>query len=161
MSSRVTINIRSTTLNITNPIVQNITYDTNNTDFTLIKDRLITLPNLIDQDTLKSMNMTLENGGKLLETKAGHGLIQTWKEVAYNWLQYLGYGSLGLMTLLILHKIGVFAVIIDLLKKLRGNCYSNCSFGNRGTTTYRQEVIPMNQANIEVPRDVTPRSLRF
>ena len=33
MSSRVTINSRSTTLNITNTIVQNITYDTDNNDF--------------------------------------------------------------------------------------------------------------------------------
>ena len=107
------------------------------------------------------MHMTLENAGNLLETKTGHRLIQTWKEVAYNLLQYLEYGSSELMTFLISHKIGVFAVIIDLLKRLIGNCYSNCSFGNRGETTYRQEVIPMNQANIEVPRDVTPRSLRF
>ena len=67
MSSRVTINIRSTTLNITNTIVNNITYDTNNTDFTLIKDRRITLPNLIDQDTLKNTYMTLENAENLLD----------------------------------------------------------------------------------------------
>ena len=59
MSSRVTTNIRSTTLNITNTIVQNITYDTNNIDFPLIKDRLITLPNLTDQDTLKKTHVTL------------------------------------------------------------------------------------------------------
>ena len=69
--------------------------------------------------------MPLDNAENLLETIAGHRRIQIWKEVVYNWLQYLVYGSSGLMTLLLLHEIGVFTVIIDLLRKLIGNCFGN------------------------------------
>ena len=32
--------------------------------------------------------MTLENAENILKTTEGHRRIQTWEEVAYNWLQH-------------------------------------------------------------------------
>lgn len=161
MSPRISLNIRNNDLNVTRTIKLNLTYDLDIPDMTLIKNKMILLPNIIDSDTLRNTHLSLENAESILETISSRHRVRTWKENALEWLRYLGYTSLGIITFLTMYKIGLFNAIIDLVKRLLGNCYTNCSFGNKANTLHRQEAIPMINTNISIPKTITPKSLKF
>ena len=101
---------------------------------TLIKDRMITLPNVIDMNTLRNAYLASKNAENILSAVAEHRRMQRWKEQVYDWLRHLGYGFLGLIIFFILYKIDVLSALIDVLMKIVLNCYTNCSFGNRAET---------------------------
>lgn len=161
MSPRISLNVKNNDLNVTRTVKSNLTYDLDIPDMTLIKNKMILLPNIVDSNILRNTHISLENAESILDTISSHHRIQTWKENALEWLRYLGYTSLGIITFLTLYKIGLFNAIIDLVKRLIGNCYTNCSFGNKANTTHRQEAVPMITTNVSVPRTITPRSLKF
>ena len=68
MSTRMSLSIRNSELSVTRTLYQNITYQTGIPDMFLIKEKMITLPNVINVETLRNTHITLENAGNLLET---------------------------------------------------------------------------------------------
>ena len=59
------------------------------------------------------MKLSLDNTKNLLEKIASHHRVQTWKEKATEWAQYIGYISIGLFGICTLYKCGA----LDIIKK--------------------------------------------
>ena len=86
-------------------------YDRNSLD--TLEKYLITLPRQLDLNVLKQMRPSLDDTENLLERIASHTRVQTWNEKATEWLQYIDYISIGLISIFTLYKCGT----LDIIKK--------------------------------------------
>ena len=66
---------------------------------------------------IKRHTYRLDATKNILETIATHRRVKTWKETSLEWLQYFGYGALGLITLFTLYKLGLLDVIRTYIPK--------------------------------------------
>lgn len=121
------------TISLTNKITINETFTRHQlTDIPmdLIKE------NHVDPEHLQTLGKTLDELDNIAEKITQHKRTITWKETFMYYLHLTGYIALGSILFMFLHKIGLFSSIINLLKQLFGNCYNQCSFGNRAPTQH-------------------------
>ena len=96
-------------------IVLNKTYETpyDRHSLNTLEKHLITLPRQLDLNVLMQTRLSLDDTENLLGEIASHHRVHTWKGKATEWLQYIGYISIGLIGIFTLYKCGV----LDIIKK--------------------------------------------
>ena len=68
-------------------------------DLASLKNRLIQLPKIIDNVELQQARLSLDDTENMLNSIVQHRRIKTTTETIMEYLSYLGYVSLGLVTL--------------------------------------------------------------
>jgi len=108
----------------------------------------------ISPEKLQTLGKTLEELDDIADRISKHERTTTWKEKFMHYLHLTGYIALGSILFVFLYKIGLFSSIIGLLKQLIGNCYNQCSFGNRAPTQHYTTRVPTtnHELNSEVVR---------
>ncbi|XP_039307709.1 uncharacterized protein LOC120358235 [Solenopsis invicta] len=90
----------------------------------------------VNPEHLQTLGKTLDELDNIAERISEHKRTVTWKETFMYYLHLTGYIALGSVLFVFLYKIGLFSSIINLFKQLLGNCYNQCSFGNRAPTQH-------------------------
>ena len=114
VSNNVQLYLEKTTV-YEKSIVLNKTYETpyDRNSLDTLEKHLITLPRQLDLNVLKQMRLSLDDTENLLGKITSHHRVQTWKEKANEWLQYIGYVSIWLISIFTLYKCGA----LDIIKK--------------------------------------------
>lgn len=133
---------------------------------TLNKHKLTDIPLDIIQEThidpehLHTLGKTLDELDNIAERISQHQRTTTWKEQFMHYLHITGYVALGSVLFVFLYKIGVFSSLINVLKLLIGNCYNNCSFGNKAPTQHVTYTTRTPHANDRVDPNTLRQLLR-
>lgn len=95
-------------------ITVNVTYELNfeRKELELLKNRLIQLPQQVDNDELLRARLSLDDTENMLSKISSHRRMHTWTERSLEWLKYLGYFAITLITCYLFYKCG----ILDLIK---------------------------------------------
>jgi len=113
----------------------------------------------ISPEKLQTLGKTLEELDDIADRISKHERTTTWKERFMHYLHLIGYVALGSILFVFLYKIGLFSSIIGLFKQLIGNCYNQCSFGNRAPTQHYTARVPTT--NRELNSEVIRRLVQY
>lgn len=111
----------------------------------------------INPEHLQVLGKTLDELDDIADQISKHKRTITWKEQFMYYLHLTGYIALGSILFIFLYKIGLFSSIINLFKQLIGNCYNQCSFGNRAPTQHAYYTNRAPNINHDLDLDVLRR----
>lgn len=94
-------------------VITNVTYklNYNKEEIEILKDKLIQLPQQLDNNELMRAKLSLDDTENMLNKISSHRRIRTWSEKSLEWLGYLGYSAIGLVILYVGHKCGILNCI--------------------------------------------------
>ena len=85
-------------------------------DLASLENRLIQLPKIIDSIELQQARLSLEDTEKMLNSIVQHRRIKTTTETIMEYSSYLGYASLGLVTLYLSYRFGLFELFKNCIR---------------------------------------------
>lgn len=114
-----------------------------------LRDRLIPLPQKLDQQTLANAKLGLDNTLDLLEQIKSRTRINNWKEKTVDVLHIAGYCSLTIIGIYVMYKCGLFKIIRKCLpKKLCLFCIKNQITNEPVVVTYERQ--PRRESEVDI-----------
>ena len=124
-----------------------------------MEKHLITLPRQLDLNVLKQMKLNLDDTENLLGKIASHHRVQTWKEKATEWLQYIGYVSIGLIGIFTLYKREPLDIITKCIPK--NLCLICVKTQVQANSTIYYATAPTQDTIVEQTMPIKNRRVRF
>ena len=127
----------------------NVSYELNfdKQDLEMLKDRLVQLPQQLDNEELKRARLSLDDTESMLDRIGTHRRIKTWTEKSVEWLQYLGYFAMIVITLYTSYKCG----IIDCLKTCMPSRICLFCIKTKVYTNATRQIVTYNRTANEEP----------
>ena len=113
-------------------------------DLASIENRLIQLPKIIDDVELQQARLSLDDTENMLNSIVQHRRIKTTTETIMKYLSYLGYASLGLVTMYISYSFGLFELLKNCIpKRICLFCVKTKIDTSTHVITYNASVQPL------------------